>query len=156
MYRTPKSLNDLCSLFVERLLGILSKSFIFILLIYIHVFSAAYGAGQHRSNKGSWQNRDHGYYNGYSAWQSRYYGRPYYAYYGYPLYGSRYYDSHPSYYTNYRYPSYPYNGYDYINGFSQYYHSYPSYRKYVGERNSYAPTIRYYHPRNNVGVFFSE
>jgi hypothetical protein len=86
----------------------------------------------------------------------------YYSYYGYPIDGSSYYYSYPlnsayyysypSYYTNFSYPSYPYNGYYYIND-TKHYSLPPSHSSFSYERKYSAPSRRFYQARSRVGVF---
>lgn len=103
----------------------------------------------------------------YDDWRYYYWQRnapnwpSYYDYYRYPLYGSTYQysyplystyqASYPSYYTNYSYPSYPYNGTVYINQnpFAVR-RSYPLYRKRFVERNVIVPLPP---QRGRSGVF---
>src|SRR5690349_10860944 len=88
--------------------------FTFLFVLPLQLFAAYYP----RTGR---QNTRHSYFF-YPDHRQLYYPRwpAYYAYYGSPIYGSSYYYSYPlnsnyyysyqSYYTDYVYPSYPYNG----------------------------------------------
>lgn len=113
----------------------------------------------HRSNDYSHD----AWYGNYNNWYGNYTWPSYYAYYGSPVFGSSYYYSfplnstyyfsYPSYYTDFTYPSYPYNGFYYTNNHAWYYHRSPENRRYSYERN--VPSRQTNFPRRSVGVFLN-
>ena len=134
-------------------------TFIFLFLILFGSLTPDSALGARHSTLGQKQHIEWSRQNRWPA---------YYAYYGTTIYGSSYlysyplnsnfYHSYPSYYTNYVYPSYPFNGKYYVNQTpipNPYFYRSRSYSKI---RPSVTPSYSYqiFESNGRTGVFLSE